>query len=222
MKDVAKVALIDDHLLFRSGLASILSSNQIEVVLDAENGADMIEKLKQLKKSCLPNIFIVDINMPIMDGFETVSWLNQNYPECKLIILTMYNEPEIVMKMIRLGVKSYLTKNLSPSELFQAISLVNDNKFYFPNEITGIIVSSNQSLKESIDRTTRLSLTEREVQLLQLMCTEMTYKEIADKLHVSPRTVDVYRDNLFAKLNVKSRAGLILKAIKMNLITIND
>jgi two-component system, NarL family, invasion response regulator UvrY len=224
MKDVIKIAIVDDHVLFQSGLISLFKDyDNIEVVLVAENGKEMIGKLSSLRKNSFPDVFIIDFNMPVMNGAETVEWLNQKYPDSKIMMLTMTDKSEIVMKMIKLGVKSYVTKDKSPSDLMKAISLVNENKFYFPNEITGIIVASYQKSNEVKDESNSIqSLTERELEFLELSCTEMTYSEISNKMQVSPRTVDAFRDSLFKKLNVKSRVGLILFAIKLKLITGNE
>lgn len=221
MKSVIKIAIIDDHILFQSGLTSLFSEHDnLEVVLVADNGQDMITKLKALNKTNLPDVFIVDISMPIMDGIETVKWLNKNSPGAKIVMLTMIDKPEVVMELIKLGVKSYLTKDKSPSELIMAISLVHDNKYFFPDEITKIIVSSHQKHNESINDPKDIpNLTERELQLLRLSCTEMTYSEIANEMQISPRTVDAFRSSLFEKLNVKSRVGLVLVALKLKLIT---
>lgn len=224
MKDVIKVAIVDDHVILQSGLISLFKGNDnIEVVLVADNGKEMIDKLSALKKNSFPDVFIIDFNMPIMNGAETVQWLNQKYPESKIMILTMTVKPEIVMSMIKLGVKSYVTKDKSASELMKAISLVNENKFYFPDEITGIIVASHQNPNEANDESSIIqSLTERELEFLKLACTEMTYSEISNEMQVSPRTVDAFRDSLFKKLNIKSRVGLILVALKLKLITGNE
>jgi DNA-binding NarL/FixJ family response regulator len=224
MKDVIKVAIVDDHVLFQSGLISLFKGyDSIEVVLVAENGKEMIDKLSALRKNSFPDVFVIDFNMPVMNGAETVQWLIQKYPNSKIMMLTMTDKPEIVMKMIKLGVKSYITKDKSPSDLMKAISLVNENKFYFPDEITGIIVASHQNSNEPKDESGSIhSLTERELEFLKFSCTEMTYLEISNEMQVSPRTVDVFRDSLFKKLNVKSRVGLILVAIKLKLFTGNE
>jgi DNA-binding NarL/FixJ family response regulator len=224
VKDVIKVVLVDDHVILRSGIASMLKTEPIEIIFEADNGQDMIEKLKSVKKSSFPDVFIIDINMPVMDGLETTEWLIQNYPNSKIIILTMYNKPAMVMKAIKLGVKSYLIKDISPTELIAAVKAVNNNKLYFPEDITRIIIESHKNFEnQSYSETNNIpNLTDRESQLLKLMCTEMTYSEIAKELNVSPRTVDAFRDNLFEKFKVKSRVGLVLLAIKKNIITDNE
>lgn len=224
MKDVIQIAIVDDHLLFQSGLASLFkNSGNIEVVLLAENGQDMIDKLKVLRKAAFPDVFVIDVNMPVMNGVDTVQWLTQNYPESKIVMLTMVNKPEVVMKLVKLGVKSYLTKDKSPSELTKAISLANENKYFFPDEITGIIIASHQNLNDPTEIASNSpSLTQREIQFLNLACSEKTYSEIAKEMHVSPRTVDAFRDSLFEKFNVKNRIGLALTALKLKLLTDNE
>jgi two-component system, NarL family, invasion response regulator UvrY len=224
MKNVIKIAIVDDHVLFQSGLTSLFKgSGNIEVVLVAENGQDMIDKLRGLKKINFPDVFVIDVNMPVMNGIDTVQWLSQNYPDSRIVMLTMIDKPETVMKLVKLGVKSYLTKDKSPSELINAISLANENKFFFPDEITGIIIASHQSSNDATVKSSNTpSLTEREIKFLKLSCTEMTYSEIAREMNVSPRTVDAFRDSLFEKLNVKTRVGLALTAMKLKLVTTNE
>jgi DNA-binding NarL/FixJ family response regulator len=216
MKDVIKTVHVDDHTMIRSGVAQLLESQSIEIVFGAINGLDMIDKLKVLKKDRFPDVFIIDINMPNMGGFETIEWLHQNYPHSKIIVLTMYDKPEFVMQAIRLGVKSYITKEQPSEELIKAIKAVYENKLYFTEGITQIIVEAHKNFnKQGYNENTALhSLSEREKQILRLMCTEMTHSEIAKELGISTRTIDKHRDNLYKKLNVKSRVGLAMIAIK--------
>jgi len=223
VKDVLTVAIIEDHNLVRLGLEKLLRAYEIDVALSAANGAEMIEKLKVTKKSDFPQIFIIDIVMPVMDGFETVLWLTKNHPETKIIVLTMQNSPAGVTRMIKLGVKSYLLKDIEPDELLKAIHDVKDNKFYFPSEITEILISAYRNSDQSSLSSVQISdLTEREFQFLKLACSELTYSEIAGKMQVSERTIDGFRNALFGKLGVKSRVGLALVAIKQKLFILND
>lgn len=151
MNNVVKIALVDDHQMFLDALSALLEGNKknIKIVLTAQNGQDMIAKLKDLKKQDFPDVFIIDVNMPFMNGIETVQWLQQNRPEAKVAIVTMSNKPEIILELVKLGVKSYLTKDKSPTDLLSAISLVSQDKFYFPDEITEIIVAAYKNGNET-------------------------------------------------------------------------
>ena len=222
MKSGCKIAIVDDHSLIRSGLAALIGSSNFNLILEAENGRDMIEKINKIPKTSFPDVIIVDISMPKMDGFETVAWLKKNYPSINIIVLTMRTSTEDVMKMVKLGVKSYIPKDATTVDLLKAIEDVSRNKFYFPSEITEIIVASHQLTENSNKTNTLVSLlTVRELEFLTLASSELTYKEIADSMGVSPRTVDAFRDALFEKLGVKTRVGLALMAVKHNLISLN-
>ena len=216
-----KIAIIDDHKLFRDGLKSLFSKSNVSIVAEAINGVDLIDKLKSLNKVLIPDIFIVDVNMPIMDGFETVDWLRTNYPDKGIIILSMRSDTDTVLRMVRLGVKSYLTKDINVDILLNAIKMVQNQQFYFPEEITSIIVNSLQEDKKNEKQNIKLSeLSEREIQFMKQIATEKTYKEIAIEMKISLRTVDGYRDALFSKLNVNTRVGLAFMAIKFGLVSI--
>jgi DNA-binding NarL/FixJ family response regulator len=213
------IGIVDDHKIVRDGLKMLLPQNEFSVTLEAENGADMIEKIKGLTRSKFPDVFIIDVNMPVMDGFETVSWLRSKYPNVNVIILSMKDDSDSVLRMVRLGVKSYLPKISSIEELLNAIRIVYEQKFYFPEEITNIIVKGHQQNDSPTNSDIKLSsLSEREIQILKLFCTEKTYQEIAGEMNISSRTVDGYKEALFRKLRVKSRVGLVFTALKNNLV----
>lgn len=216
-----KIAIIDDHKLFREGLKSLFSKSNNSIVVEAINGIDLINKLKSLSKVLIPDIFVVDVNMPLMDGFETVEWLRSNYPKKGIIVLSMRNDTDTVLRMVRLGVKSYLTKDINVDVLLNAIKMVENQQFYFPEEITSLIVNSLQENKNDKKQNIKLSeLSEREIQFLKLVATEKTYKEIAFEMEISLRTVDGYREALFSKLNVNTRIGLAFMAVKFELVSI--
>lgn len=223
MKDTCPIALVEDHLLFRAGLRSLLLTDKFEIVIEAGNGLDLIEKLKSVKKSSFPEIFIVDIMMPLMDGFETVLWLNENFPQSKVIVLTMQDNPAVVMRMLKLNVKSYLVKSIEPNELLKAINQVKIDKFYFNNDVISVLMSSIRNKNHLEQNVIQLSdFTEREIQFLKLSCSDLTYAEIAQTMDISQRTVDAYRNSVFEKLNVKSRTGLALEAIRLRLVNLNE
>jgi len=206
MDDKIKVALVDDHVLLRSGLRGLVESfDKCTVLFEADNGKDFISKLK---KNLLPDIILMDINMPEMNGYETTLWLKNNYPDIKVLALSMYDNENAIIKMLRAGVKGYILKDCEPSELKYAINSIIQTGFYYTETVTGKLIS----IVSKQDTETKLS--ERELEFLKFACSELTYKEIADKMNKGIRTVDGYRDSLFEKLNVKTRVGLVLYAIK--------
>jgi DNA-binding NarL/FixJ family response regulator len=161
----------------------------------------------------------MDINMPVKDGYETALWIKNNYPEIKVLALSMYDDEGAIIRMLKNGARGYILKESDPSELKAAIQAVMEKGFYYSEMVTGRLVHSISGMDEESQGTQLLlHLTEREIEFLKLVCTEMTYKEIADKMHLSPRTVDGYRDALFQKLEIKTRTGLVIFAIKHNIV----
>jgi DNA-binding NarL/FixJ family response regulator len=215
-----KIALADDHVVLRKGLAGLLSSLGYSVILEADNGKELIQGME---KNNLPDIVLMDINMPEMDGYETSLWFKKNYPLINVLVLSMYDDDSAIIRMIRNGAKGYVLKEADPKELKQAIDAVMSKGFYYSDMVTGKLVHSIHHLDDNENRTRDLlHLTEKEIEFLKLASTEMTYKEIARQMHISPRTVDGYRDALFEKLNTKSRIGLVLFAIKNGIVQINQ
>lgn len=210
--DAIQIVLVDDHRLFRSGLVSLISTfGDYHILFEAANGQELIRKISpQLK----PDIILLDINMPVMGGVETAQWLRTNYPDVFVVILSMFEDAEKVLTMVKLGVKGYLLKDAEPEEFEQALKKVAKGELYYPEFVTRHMVNSfNRNVDE-------VKLNSRELEFLRLSATELTYKEIADAMFVSARTIDGYRDTLFEKLEIKSRVGLVLYAIKNNLITL--
>jgi DNA-binding NarL/FixJ family response regulator len=203
------IAIVDDHTLIAQALKGIISNfKNFEVVFECENGKELIEKIKTL--SDYPDIVMLDISMPEMNGFETALWLNENHPEIKIMALSMQNDEQSVIKMIRNGAKSYLLKNTHPRDLEIALNKLIEEGYYYPEWASKIIFSNiNGTASSSISK-----LTEREKEFLKYTITEMNYKEIAELMCCSPRTVESYRDNLFEKLGLKTRVGLAVYAIK--------
>ena len=212
MENKIKVALVDDHILLRNGLRGLIDSfNNCTVLYEANNGRDFINKLKAEQ---IPDIVLMDINMPEMDGYETTLWVKNNHPEIKVLALSMYDNENAIIRMLRAGVKGYILKDCVPSELEYAINSIMTSGFYYTENVTGKLVSI-VSKKDSDDE-----LNEREIAFLKLVCSELTYKEIADKMYKGVRTIDGYRDALFEKLNVKTRIGLVLYAIKNGIVSL--
>lgn len=207
-----QVALVDDHKLFRSGLASLINNFPgYKVIIEAGNGRDLIEKINSKVK---PDLVLLDVNMPEMDGFATIKWLQQNYPEINVIIISMFEGEENVLALIRSGAKGYLMKDAEPQEFKQALDTVANSQIYYPSFVTRYLINSLQPPVAY----NNIKLNDREREFLKLAGTEFTYKEMADRMNVSVRTIDGYRDQLFQKLNVKSRVGLVLYAIKNKLV----
>lgn len=208
-----KVVLVDDHVLLRNGLASLIESfGKYTVLFQADNGKQFIEKLQP---GMLPDIILMDINMPVMDGYETSLWLKEHYPRVKILALSMYDNENAIIRMFKAGAKGYILKDCDPDELKAALDALTEKGFYYSEMVTGKLISTINTLDEK-DNTAKsiISLSDKETQFLKLACTELTYKEIADKMIISPRTVDGYRDDLFKKLNVRTRVGLVMFAVK--------
>ena len=211
------VVLVDDHVLLRSGLASLIRGfGGYEVVFEACDGYDLI---RQLKNSRRPDIILLDINMPEMDGYETACWLRRNYPEIKVLALSMYDTDSSIVRMLKNGVKGYIVKDIDAGELRLALDTVIDKGFYYTDMVTGKLIHTISNLDEPELRVRRiLSLNERELEFMKMVCTEWTYKEIADRMYLSPRTIDGYRDALFEKLNVRTRVGLAMYAVRNGIV----
>jgi len=207
-----KIALVDDHTLFRSGLASLLSEfEEIQIVFEAVNGSDLQTKISKHEDV---QVILMDINMPVMDGFVTTKWLKENYPHIYILALSMFEDEKSIINMIKVGANGYLLKESKSSEVLIAIKTLIEKGFYINEQVSGrLLVSVKNDEPRSI-------LTEKELTFLQHCSTELTYKEIAVLMDVSPRTLDNYRESLFAKLNLKSRTGLVVYGIKNGLIKI--
>ena len=206
------IAIVDDHTLFRSGLASLMAEfEEISVVFEAMNGVDFQEKLRNHNSI---SVVLLDINMPLMDGYATAKWIKANVPHIHVLALSMFEDEKAIIEMLKAGAGGYLLKESKPSELFIAIKTIKEKGFYINDLVSGRLLTS---LKTD---TFKPILSERELLFLQLCSTELTYKEIASDLGLSPRTVDNYREALFAKLNIKSRTGLVVYGIKNGWIKI--
>ena len=204
------IAIIDDHLLFAQSLKSLINTfEDFEVTHQANNGQAFIEMLKI--NSDLPEIALMDMNMPIMGGAETTLWLQKNFPSIKVLALSMDDDENSILKMIRNGAKGYLLKDIHPDILLEALQGVLKDGFYHTKKVSDTLVGSlHTNGKATID----VKLQERELEFLKLASTEMTYKEIADVMHLSPKTIDGYREQLFKKLTVRNRIGLVIYALK--------
>lgn len=217
MKTGNKIALVDDHILLRNGLAGMLKEAGYQVVFEADNGKEFLDKLQHHPE---PDIVLLDINMPVMDGYATAGWIKKKRPDMKVLALSMYDEEDAIIRMLKNGARGYILKDAHPSELKAAIQAILTKDFYYSEMVTGRLMRSIIDNGDE-EKAAELNLTERELTFLKLTASEMTYKEIAEQMHVSPRTVDGYRDDLFEKLNIKSRVGLVLYAIKHGIVTVS-
>ncbi|MFL9482199.1 response regulator [Chitinophagaceae bacterium LWZ2-11] len=211
-----QVALADDHVLIRNSVARLVASfPDCEVLFEADNGLQVKE---QLNNHIIPHVLLLDISMPVMDGFETALWISKNFPQIRILALTMSQDEASIVKMLRSGAKGFVAKTIDPEELQEAIHAMVKKDYYIPDEISGKLVSG---LHQDINKTFDASLlSEKEKEFLKMVCTEFSYKEISEKMFVSPRTVDDYRATLFEKLKVHSRMGLAIYAIKNGLVEI--
>jgi len=218
MPEKITIAVADDHVLFRKGLVNLIHSvdDSYQVVLDVSNGQELLDAFLKTEP---PDIVIVDINMPQKDGFSTVAALQEQYPGTKVLVISMVTREESVVRMLKLGVKGYLSKDVEPADLGRALHAICHKGFYYTDFITGHLL---HELQKSNDRSSLPHLTEREWDFLNLACTELTYKEIADRLDISVKTVDIYRNALFKKLGVASRVGLVIYAIRNGLLDVHE
>lgn len=213
------VALIDDHVLLRNGLASMVKTfDGYSVSLEANNGRQFIDQLRTQKA---PDMVLMDINMPEMDGFETTIWIKQNHPEIRVLALSMYDNEQSIIRMLKNGARGYILKETEPKEFKSALDSVISKGYYYSEMVTGKMIHALSNLEDdSSGIKPFFSLNDREIEFLKLACTELTYREIADKMHLSPRTIDGYRDTLFEKLHAKTRVGLVLYAIKNGIVNV--
>jgi two-component system, NarL family, invasion response regulator UvrY len=214
---MATVVLTDDHILLRNGLSALLKNLGHTVLFEADNGIHFTE---QLTPGNVPDIVLMDINMPQMDGYDTCQWLKQHHPSVKVLALSMYDNEAAVIRMLRSGARGYILKDSHPAALMAAIDALMKSGFYYSEIVSGKLIHAINKMDDK-NKTTGSStqLNEREKIFLKYACTELTYKEIADKMFVSPRTIDGYRDALFEKLQLKTRVGLAVYAIKNGIVT---
>ncbi len=208
-----KLILADDHILLRDALANLINKfEEFTVIATAANGEEVIQAIEN---GCNPDIALIDLNMPKMDGYETAKWIAKNRPGVKIVILTMYNSEIALIRLLKAGVDGFLKKDIHPVELKTALLSVAAGEYYYSNHTTVKIASlfrKESALEKSI-------LSDTEINFLKLASTEMTYKEIAKVMNLTPRHIDSFRDALFTKLDVKSRVGLAIYAVKNGIIT---
>jgi len=213
---VIKIALADDHVLLRTALSAVINkTGNSFVVIEASNGNDLIAKIEA---GNVPDIILLDLNMPELDGYETAKLLQVNYPNIHIIMLTMYDTEPMMIRLLQAGVKGFLRKDIDSNELQAAIHNVMKTGFYFTNNTTGRLVSLFSKSQEH-SMLMKSMLSEMETRFLRWVCTDLTYKEIAKEMHLNVRAIDNLRDNLFGKLEVKNRVGLVMYSIRHGIKT---
>ena len=210
-QNATKVVLCDDHALLRDALATVINNfDEFRVIHTVNNGHEL---MRSLTDGYVPDIILLDLNMPVVDGFTTAKFLYETHPNIKILILTMYDSEIALIRLLQVGVKGFLKKDIHPNELRAALNSVAKNGFYYSHETTGKLASLFQK-----DAQNNAMIAEKELEFLRLASTDMTYKEIADKLKITPRAIDGYRDALFEKLDVKSRVGLAIYAVRNGIV----
>ena len=208
-----KVAIADDQQLFLKSLSMLVNTfDGFTVLSEANNGQDLINFLKSNKP--LPDIILLDVNMPGMDGITAAETISKLYPEIKLVALSMNDEDNIILKMVRAGCCSYLLKDIHPIEFEKALNEIATKGFYNADAF-------NVNYRRILQMDKKLSdtnLSENETTFLQLACSELTYKQIAAQMHLAERTIDGYRESLFHKLKVQTRVGMVLEGMRLGLI----
>lgn len=212
-----KVVMADDHLLLRNALATLINnSDTCKVVAEASNGKELMEAIS---KDNYPDIAIVDLNMPVMDGYETAINLQKYHPDIKVLMLTMYDSELALIRLLKAGVKGFMKKDIHPKELLFAIQSVHENGYYYSAHTSSKLAGLFRG-QDDMPILEKITLSESEIEFLKHVCSEQTYKEIAFELGMNPRAIDGMRDNLFNRLDVKSRVGLAIYAIRHGIVPI--
>lgn len=207
------IIIVDDHLLFSQALNGLISNfDEFNVIDTLNNGKELVDYFTKNNKE--PEVVLMDIQMPIMNGIEATQWLKNNKPTIKVLALSMEADEDTILNMLRAGAKGYLLKDIHPTVLLHALKEIHFNGFYYTENITNTLLNSI----DKNDKLTKIKLKDRELEFLKLTCTEMTYKQIAEVMFLSPKTIENYRESLFEKLDAKTRIGLVLYAIKEKIV----
>lgn len=209
------VVVVDDHTLLSQAIQAMVNTfDKFKVLYTCKNGQELVDQFSASANN-IPNVVLMDINMPIMNGIETTEWINENYSEVNVMALSVEDDDITVLKMLKAGAIGYLLKDTEKTVLEKALVEVVENGFYHTKSVTNLLM---KSISGKIEQ--EITFKERELEFMKLSCTELTYKEIASKMCLSPKTIDGYRDVLFTKLNVKNRVGLVTYAIKNKIYTL--
>lgn len=209
------IVVVDDHILIAKALTGIIENfKQYQVLYECENGKVLQERFRD--QNAIPDIVLLDVSMPVMDGFSTAVWLREYHPAVLIIALSMQDDEQSLIKMIKSGANGYLLKNVHPAELERALDSLVKNGQYYPDWAASKVFSSLGSNKSG---KSEITITAREKQFLQYSVTEMSYKEIGEQMYCSTRTIESYRDSLFEKFGLKSRVGLAVYVLKNGLLS---
>ncbi len=211
-----KIAMVDDHVLLRNALGTLINSfDDCKVISQCSNGLEFVQSLHD---DWLPDVVLLDLSMPVMDGYETAVWLRDHHPSIHVLMLTMYDSELTLIRLLKAGVKGFIKKDAEPAELKLAIHSVVQSGYYYSTRTAGQLANlfRNNKGHASLQNS---QLSDEEIAFLKLACTDMTYKEVAHHLHLTPRTIEALREQLFLKLDVKSRVGLAMVAIKNGVVT---
>jgi DNA-binding NarL/FixJ family response regulator len=213
---VIKVAIADDHKIFRKGvILSLRPFTNIKFVQEASNGEELLEQLP----GTIPDVVLMDLRMPLKDGIETTKVLSKQYPSIHVIVLSMYEDERFVYHMMENGAHGYLLKNAEPQEIRKAIMDVHEKGYYLNNFVNRILLKRSHARQKAVPSIlNEITLTEKEKEVLQLICMEFTAQEIAQKMDISPRTVEAIKDRLMERFGSKNTAGLVFFAVKNNLV----
>jgi two-component system, NarL family, response regulator DegU len=214
-----KLALVDDHNLFRRGIASILGQvADFDLVLEASNGQEFIDKIPRK----MPDVVLLDLQMPVLDGTATADYLREHYPLIKIIVLTMHDEDRMVLHLLEKGVSGYLLKDSDPDEVERAIRKVMDEGVYLNEFVSRAMLrkmtNKTTVVKQSTLYNSKILLSEREKEVLKLICEGLSTAEISDKIFLSPRTVEGHRLRILEKTGTKNTAGMVAYAFKNDLV----
>lgn len=211
--------MVDDHNLLRNGLARLVDSFEgFEVIFEANHGKDFIDQLNQHP---VPDIVLLDINMPVMNGYETAEWIKQNLPDTKVLVLSMLDSDMAIIRMLNLGARGFVVKDSHPDQFRKALNQIRELGYCMNENLSGRLAYRNLQQEPEPNPSTILPrLSEKELEFLRLSCSEMTYREIAHEMGIGHRTVDSHRDSLFQKLGVSTRVGLVLFAIRNGIVMV--
>ena len=208
------VVIVDDHTLLSQAIAAMVNTfSKFKVLYTCKNGQELVDKFST-SAAFVPDVVLMDINMPIMNGIETTAWVTQNHKEVHVMALSVEDEDATILKMLKVGAIGYLLKDTEKAILEKALIEIVENGFYHTKSVTSLLLKSLAGNKSD-----EIHLKEREITFMKHACSELTYKEVADIMCLSPKTIDGYRDVLFTKLNVKNRVGLVMYAIKNKIYT---
>lgn len=209
------LVIVDDHLLVSDSLKMLIETfSGYHVLYYAKNGMDLQQKI--IRNNSIPDLILLDVNMPLMNGYKTMEWLAKEYPEVKVLALSMDDDEQIILGMLSRGANGYLLKDIHPNALKIALNEVIEKGYYHSEKVAHTLLKSLKSKKEI----SAVKLEDHELKFLQLSCSELTYAEIAALMFLSPKTIDNYRSKLFKRFQVKNRVGLVIFALKNNLISI--